>query len=60
MVNLVLVINVFKKKKYTFEVGEEIFIDKATYEKLSKPIMSKSEKEQFQEQYRQEYNIECK
>ncbi len=49
----------FKKKKYTYEIGEEIFIDKAVYEKLAKPVMSKQEKEVFKEQYRQVFNIEC-
>ncbi len=59
LVNLILVINMFKKKKYTYEIGEEIFIDKAMYEKLAKPVMSKKEKEVFKEQYRQVFNIEC-
>ncbi len=53
-----LVINMLKKKKYTYEIGEEIFVDKAMYEKLAKPIMSKKEKEQFKDQYRQVFNIE--
>ncbi len=59
LVNLILVINMFKKKKYTYEIGEEIFIDKAMYEKLAKPIMSKKEKEIYKDQYRQVFNIEC-